>query len=108
MLIIQRRPGEAIVVANEIEIQIIEISPSRVKLGIVAPRHIPVFRKETQQAREQNLLAALSPESCADLSDLVSGLRASIPPEPPPSNNSDHLFTGPETAPISSLEASRS
>lgn len=58
MLVIRRRAGEAILVGADVEIQVIEISPSRVKLGIVAPPEVLVLRKEIQLARQQNLAAA--------------------------------------------------
>jgi carbon storage regulator len=58
MLVIRRRAGEAILIGADVEIQVIEISPSRVKLGIVAPPEVLVLRKEIQLAREQNLAAA--------------------------------------------------
>ena len=38
MLIVRRRAGEAIVVAGDVEIEVIEISRTRVKLGVTAPR----------------------------------------------------------------------
>jgi carbon storage regulator len=58
MLVITRRAGEAILIGNEIELQIIELSPSRVKLGIAAPRSLSILRKEIQLAAEQNLAAS--------------------------------------------------
>ena len=46
MLILRRRVGEAILVGSEVEIEVIEVSRSRVKLGVRAPTHITVTRKE--------------------------------------------------------------
>jgi carbon storage regulator CsrA len=43
---------------GEVEIEIIEISRSRVKLGVRAPHHIPVIRKETLKIAQDNLLAS--------------------------------------------------
>jgi carbon storage regulator len=63
MLVLRRRVGEAILVGGEVEIEVIEISRSRVKLGVRAPFHVPVIRKETQDVAGQNRLA----------SDLVAG-----------------------------------
>lgn len=60
MLVIRRRAGEAIVLPDGIEIQVLEINASRVKLGVVAPDHIAVLRKEAVEARRQNLAAAES------------------------------------------------
>ena len=58
MLVVRRRAGEGIVVAGEIAIEVIEISRTRVKLGISAPREVPVLRKETVALREENRQAA--------------------------------------------------
>ena len=71
MLVIRRRAGEAVLVGSEVEIQIIEVSPSRVKLGITAPHHVSVMRKETQLTREQNAAAA----RCASADAVASLLR---------------------------------
>ena len=61
MLVIRRRAGEAIVLPDGVEIHVLEISGSRVKLGVVAPAHVVVVRKEAEEARRQNLAAAASP-----------------------------------------------
>jgi carbon storage regulator len=58
MLVIRRRAGESIVIGEGIEIQVIEISGTRVKLGIQAPRQVPVVRKEVQLTAEENRTAA--------------------------------------------------
>ena len=61
MLVIRRRAGEAIVLPDGVEIQVLEINGGRVKLGVVAPAHVAVLRKEAVEARRQNLAAAASP-----------------------------------------------
>ena len=58
MLVIGRRAGESIVIGEEIEVQLVEISGSRVKLGIRAPRRLTVLRKEIKLAADQNREAA--------------------------------------------------
>ena len=69
MLVIRRRAGESILIGADIEIQVIDITSSRVKIGIRAPRQVPVLRKEIQLAGEENLAAArwLAPEAIAAL-----------------------------------------
>lgn len=47
MLVLRRRVGEAIAIDGGIEIEIVEISRTRVKLGVTAPRDVKVVRKET-------------------------------------------------------------
>ncbi len=54
MLIIRRRAGESIVIDGQIEVEVLEASGSQVKLGIRAPRTIPVLRKEIVLVQEQN------------------------------------------------------
>ena len=58
MLVIRRRPGEAIRIGEDVEIEIIECGSSRVKLGVRAPREIPVWRAEAKAARAQNIAAS--------------------------------------------------
>jgi carbon storage regulator len=58
VLILRRRAGEAIVVGGEVEIEIIEISKTRVKLGVTAPRNVPVMRREALAAAGENRIAA--------------------------------------------------
>jgi carbon storage regulator CsrA len=50
--------GEKILVANEVEIEVIEISRSRVKLGIRAPCHVSVLRKEAVTVSKENQMAS--------------------------------------------------
>ena len=58
MLVIRRRPGEAIQIGADVEIVVIECGPGRVRLGIRAPREIAVLRGEVKATRQQNLAAA--------------------------------------------------
>ncbi|MGH9613853.1 MAG: carbon storage regulator [Bryobacteraceae bacterium] len=46
MLVIRRRPGESVLIGDGIEIEILEAGGGQVKLGIRAPKEIPVLRKE--------------------------------------------------------------
>jgi carbon storage regulator len=58
MLVIRRRPGETLVISEDIEVEILEASSSQVKLGIRAPKSVQIVRKEIQITRRQNLAAA--------------------------------------------------
>jgi len=58
MLVIRRHAGQSILIGDGIEIQVLEISSTRVKLGILAPREIPVLRKEVRLTGEENRAAA--------------------------------------------------
>ncbi|MBR1441487.1 MAG: carbon storage regulator CsrA [Lachnospiraceae bacterium] len=46
MLALTRKKQEAIVINNNIEITVLEVKGDQVKLGISAPKSIPVYRKE--------------------------------------------------------------
>ncbi|MCH8046049.1 MAG: carbon storage regulator CsrA [Planctomycetes bacterium] len=46
MLILSRKLGEQIVIADNIVITVVEIRGDKVRLGIEAPREVPVHRKE--------------------------------------------------------------
>jgi carbon storage regulator len=50
LLIITRRPGEKIMLGDEIVIEVIEVSGSSVRVGIAAPRSVPVYREEIWRA----------------------------------------------------------
>jgi carbon storage regulator len=46
MLALSRKKNEAIIVNNNIEITVLEIRGVQVKLGIAAPKEIPIYRQE--------------------------------------------------------------
>jgi carbon storage regulator len=58
VLVLRRRAGEAIVINGNVEIEIIEISRTRVKLGITASREVTVVRKETIAVAAENQKAS--------------------------------------------------
>ncbi len=59
MLALSRKQGESIMIGNDIELTILEVKGEQVKVGISAPKSIPVYRKEIyMQIREENKEAA--------------------------------------------------
>ena len=55
MLALSRKTGESIVIGNDIEITVLEIRGDQVKLGINAPKSVPIYRKEIYvQIQEAN------------------------------------------------------
>ena len=46
MLVLSRKNNESIIIGDNIEVYVVDISPTAVKLGIKAPHSIPVHRKE--------------------------------------------------------------
>ncbi len=58
MLMMSRREGETILIGDEIEVVIAHIGRNRVRVGIRAPREMPVVAREVKLVREENLAAA--------------------------------------------------
>jgi carbon storage regulator CsrA len=53
MLVLTRRPGESIVIGGNIRVTVVEVSGTRIRLGIDAPPEISVDRKEIHDRRMQ-------------------------------------------------------
>ena len=59
MLALTRKKGESLVLNNDIEVTVLEIRGDQVKLGVKAPREVPVYRKEVYiQIQKENEAAA--------------------------------------------------
>ena len=55
MLALSRKKNEALVIDNKIEVTVLDIKGDQVKIGISAPKDIPVYRKEVYlQIQEAN------------------------------------------------------
>ncbi|HET6792929.1 MAG TPA: carbon storage regulator CsrA [Acidimicrobiales bacterium] len=81
MLVLTRRPGESIMIGNDVVVTVLEISGEAVRVGIQAPREIAVHREEVfLMLRDANRAAASSSSSSADLSALGRAVRPKRPP----------------------------
>ena len=58
MLVFTRKRGESLIIGNEIEVTVLNISSGSVKIGIAAPRHISVHRQEVYEAIQRENTAA--------------------------------------------------
>jgi carbon storage regulator len=62
MLVLTRKSNQSIMIGDDIEVSVLSIMGEKVRIGIQAPRDIPVFRKEVyleiQQERGRELAAA--------------------------------------------------
>ena len=70
MLALTRKKGESLVLNNNIEVTVLEIRGDQVKLGIQAPKQVPVYRKEVYQQIQKENEAAASVENLDALKQL--------------------------------------
>ena len=55
MLVLSRKPGEAIVIGDGITVTVVEVKGERVRLGFTAPAEVPIHREELQRKIEAGL-----------------------------------------------------
>lgn len=71
MLALSRKKNEAIVVNNNIEITILEVKGDQVKIGINAPKEVPIYRKEVYLQIQEANSEAVSAEGMNALKNLL-------------------------------------
>ncbi len=71
MLVLSRMRDQTIMIGDDVEITIVDIRGDKVRLGITAPPHIPVHRKEVYDAiQAENMQAAqLNPEDVSSVTE---------------------------------------
>jgi len=69
MLVLSRQRDETIMIGDDVEITIVDIRGDKVRLGINAPRHIQVHRKEVYEAikRENQQASKLTPDDVSEI-----------------------------------------
>ena len=58
MLVLRRKPGEAVMIGDNIEVQVLGVEGDTVKLGFTAPQNIQILRKELMESILQENLKA--------------------------------------------------
>ena len=71
VLVLSRKENESIIINNEIEIKIIHIKPDQVKIGIVAPKEVRIFRQEIFEEIMKENQKAQQAGSISDLKELM-------------------------------------
>lgn len=66
MLTLTRKVGESIKIGNDIEIVVKEIRRNQVRIGIIAPREVPVFREEVLESAQESMQARAEAPSVAE------------------------------------------
>ena len=94
MLVLTRKPGEQLVIGNNIRVTIVSVGPGRVKIGIEAPPDVRIDRHEIhekilhEQEQSTDVLAAVTGAHAGGQSPTMSGssdtmrLRDAVPPVP--------------------------
>lgn len=59
MLILTRKCGQSVIIGEDVEIKILDISEEKVSIGIIAPRNISIARKELLEVKGENIKAAV-------------------------------------------------
>lgn len=73
MLILKRKLGEAVMIDDQIEVQVISIEGETVKLGFSAPQHIQILRKElVESILQENMKAGSQQLDQAQLLQLLN------------------------------------
>jgi carbon storage regulator len=81
MLVFRRKVGEAVMLDGQIEVQVLEITGSRVKLGFSAAPEVVIVRRELYLTQEENRRAVACP-AAESLTRLVKALRPNASPAP--------------------------
>ncbi|MEY8236019.1 carbon storage regulator CsrA [Lachnospiraceae bacterium 66-29] len=71
MLALTRKKGESIIVDNDIEISILELRGDQVKIGITAPKEVPIYRKEVYIQIQKENQAAVNLENVNVLKNIL-------------------------------------
>ena len=66
MLVLSRQRDESIMIGDDVEITIVDVRGDKVRLGINAPKHIPVHRREIYNAIQREKTKETQPESKKD------------------------------------------
>ena len=75
MLVISRKPGESVIISEDIRITVISISNDKVSIGVEAPKDIKIVRQELLDTIEANRASAVETGS-KDYKNIASLMRA--------------------------------
>jgi carbon storage regulator len=60
MLVLTRKTNQSIMIGDDVEVTVLAVSRDKIRLGITAPRDVPVFRKEVYLSIKSEESAAAS------------------------------------------------
>lgn len=71
MLALSRKKNEAIIINNNVEVTILEVKGDQVKIGITAPKDVPIYRKEVYAQIQEANKASVNLEGMEALKNLL-------------------------------------
>jgi carbon storage regulator len=71
MLALTRKKGESLIINNNVEVTVLEIRGDQIKIGINAPKDVPVYRKEVYLQIQNENKAALNTDGIDALKSLL-------------------------------------
>jgi carbon storage regulator len=71
MLVLTRKENESIMIGDDIEVKVLDLKESQVKIGIVAPRSVAVHRREVYLAIQAENAQAASVKQAEGISKLI-------------------------------------
>lgn len=71
VLALSRKKGEAVIINNNVELTILEVKGDQVKIGISAPKEVPIYRKEVYLQIQEANKEAVSAEGMDALKNLL-------------------------------------
>jgi carbon storage regulator len=76
VLVLTRKSNQSIMIGDDVEISVLAIMGEKVRIGIEAPRSVPVFRREVYVEIKEDQAAG---EESADVDRALEGLKSSEP-----------------------------
>ncbi|MDY6155766.1 MAG: carbon storage regulator CsrA [Agathobacter sp.] len=70
MLALTRKKGEALVINNNVEVTILEIRGDQIKIGVNAPKEVPIYRKEVYLQIQKENKASVAEDKMEALKNL--------------------------------------
>ena len=83
MLVLTRKSNQSIMIGDEIEVSVLAIMGEKVRIGIEAPRSIPVFRKEVYLEIQQDTSPEEARQEVDQALERMKSGETSPPPEKP-------------------------
>ena len=71
MLALTRKKGESLVINNSIEVTVLDIRGDQIKIGIAAPKEVPIYRKEVYLQIQEENKAVLNADGLEALKNLL-------------------------------------